>query len=155
MIFIVVGHRLVSIGQLPRDEQAATAVDFHAGKALIETRDQPSLSLGEDDGLGITHLGVAIVAHDRLAVLVAQRLAMVFGGVEFDSIGRAVAGIGDRVQLARLGFGAGANFDLLVGEGKGGLLERSDGGNTRRRHAGWEQLLCPGGGRSRGLGCCG
>ena len=93
-------HFAGSISQLIGDEDAALAAYLHAGKSLVKAGDHATHADGEAHGLRRVQLGLAIVAQDRFAVLILERLAMVFGGVELDTVGGAVAGVDDLAELA-------------------------------------------------------
>ena len=87
-------------------------------------------------GLRIAHLGFAVVAQDRLAILVSDgRPGVIVGGVELDAIGGTVAGVVDLQQLACLGYCARAHLDVLVTQGdrKYRLLDSLVHGNAGGR----------------------
>lgn len=78
MLRIGTGPSTRAVGKLPRDEESPFAADLHTVKALIEAGNNPAESLHEADRLGIGEFGLAIVSHHRLAILIAERLPMVF-----------------------------------------------------------------------------
>jgi hypothetical protein len=119
-----------AIGQLPGDEDAALAANLHACKALVKAGNDAAKALRELHGLGNIQLGLAVVAHDRLAFLILQWEPVVVGGVELVSVGGQPAGVENLVYLVGLGHGACADLDLLVLQGEGGLLDGLDRWNS-------------------------
>ena len=110
-----IGDHTRSIGELPRNEQAALAANLHSAKSLIEARNEAAHALGKRHGLRFSQLGFAILAEHRLAVFVFLWLAGVIErGVEFDAVCGAIAGVIHLIQLAGLGVGASADLDVLV-----------------------------------------
>ena len=84
MIRTAVWDRVGTISQFIGNEKTALAPDLHAFKALIEARKGPATpapahALGKLVGLWIAKLWLAIVAQNRLAVLVIHWGAMVIG----------------------------------------------------------------------------
>ena len=148
MVRTAVGDGADSVGELPGDEEATLATDLHAGKALVEAGDEAAHALRKLHGLRRPYFGFAIFAEDGFAVLVFLRLAgMVVRGVELDAVGGAVSGVLNLVQLAGLGIGAGAEFDVLITQGEGGFDKPSGWG-----YAGRQLDAC--GGRGPCCGCC-
>jgi hypothetical protein len=75
--------------QLPGDKDAALPTGLHALRSHIPSEKRTSLSHDRRERLGITQLGLSVVAQHRLAVFVLQRrTGMVVGGVEFAAICR-------------------------------------------------------------------
>lgn len=67
-----------TVRKLPRNKQPAFPAHLHAAKTLIEARNDAPKSLRESQRLGIAQFRLAIVAQHGLAVLVANRLPVIF-----------------------------------------------------------------------------
>ena len=117
MIRVMIGDRACSVSQLPWNENAALAADFHAGKALVKAVNRGAHTLRKGHRLRVAHLGLAVVTHHDLTVFVSQRHPVVIGGVELDPISGPVAGVKNLVQLVGFGHGALADLNLLVAQG--------------------------------------
>lgn len=162
MGWVGTGAAFGAIGQLPGDEQAAPAADLHAGESLVEAGNQAAHALGKGHGLRIALLGLAVVAEHRLAVLVFEWLSgVVVGGVELVPVSGQPASVMNLVHLVGLGLGAGADFEVLVAQGKGCLDDAFHHGHSGRQlDAGrcGSRMVRRGRGGSRlgrGLGACG
>jgi ABC-type polar amino acid transport system ATPase subunit len=117
MVGSVVGNIAQSVGQLPGNENAALAAHLHTVKALIKAHKYTSLSLRKRHRLHGSLLRLAVLAEDRLVVLVQDRRpGTLIRGVEDDPIGGPVACVKNLVQFARLSHGARANLDILVAQ---------------------------------------
>jgi len=85
-----------TIGKLPRNEEPSLPADSHSRKTLVESRDQPSKSLGETKRLRL-HPGLAVGIEFRLAVLVEDLFFSIVGRVELASIRGQPAGVMDLI----------------------------------------------------------
>ena len=102
VIRIAVWDRVGSIGQFIGNKKTALPPDLHAFKALIEARKRPATpgsahTLRKLVGLGITKLGLSVVAKHRLAILVLHRRTVVVGRVELDAVRGAPTGVMDLI----------------------------------------------------------
>jgi hypothetical protein len=102
---------------LPWDEDAALAADLHSHETLIEAGNRSTGSLHKWQRLRVGQLGFAIVTHHRLAVFIPERHAMLFGGVEYDSVSCPIAGVEDLIELVWFGQLPCADLDFLVAQG--------------------------------------
>lgn len=161
---------LCSIGQLPGNEEAALAADLHAIETLVPARNDAAKALGKSDGLRVAQLGLSVSVQHRLAVLVRHRSAVIGRGIEFlpvvvTSVVSKPACVVDLIHLVGHGIRSSADFDLLVTERKGNLLDARHNRNPRRqfvcstsssrRFGACSRLGCGCGGNGRfSLGCC-
>ena len=93
MIRVMVGDRACSVSQLPGNENAALAADPHACKALVKADNRAAHTLRKRHRLWVAQLGLAVVAHDRFAILVPERGAMLLGGIKDDAVRSPVTGV--------------------------------------------------------------
>ncbi len=123
-----------SIGQLPGNKEPPLAAHLHPFKTLVKAGKgsaAPAHALSKFVGLRVAECGLSIRTQHWLAILVFDRLPVIVGGVEFDSGRFQPAGVQHRIELARLGIGAGAYLDLLVLQGKCRLHDALHRGNSR------------------------
>jgi hypothetical protein len=66
------------IGELPRDEDAPLAADFHSTEAVVEARYDAALALRKWHRLRFGGLGLAVRTELRFAILADDWLRMIF-----------------------------------------------------------------------------
>lgn len=126
-----------AICQLPGDEQAAFAANLHTFESLIEARNEAAHALRKGHWLRLALLRFAVVAHDRLAVLIHNRCAgMVVRRIELVPIGGQPTRVVDFVELVGLRHSSGANLVILVAQGESGLDDSLHYGDARRQLGG-------------------
>ena len=120
-----------AVCQLPGDKETALAANLHAVEALVEAWNEAAHTLRKCEGLGIAVFGLSIGVHDGFAVFVEDRGArVVVGRIELVAVGREPPGVLHLVHFVRLGDCAGAELDVLVAEGEGGLHDSPGGRNA-------------------------
>lgn len=133
------------VRKLPWDEQASFSANLHAGKPLVKSGNHATESLRKAYRLTLTHLGLAISIHFRLAVFSHHRHFVIVRRIEFVSPGRQPAGVVHFVDFIGLSDSTCSDANILVAQAEGRLQN-----STRWRHAGGQRHSRSG---RRRLGC--
>jgi len=117
------------ISKLPGNKDAAFAANLHSCKALVEAWDEAAHTLREYERLRIAEFRLSIGPHHRLAVFhhgrpaVAVRIELFAGRCKVPGVVHVVHHVGRSVCT-------GADLDLFVAQGKIGLDDTVNPGNS-------------------------
>ena len=122
-----------AIRQFPRNKEASLSSDLHADKPLIESGNHAPKSLRNADGLRIAHLRLAALVNLRLTIGPNNRCAVIIRRIKLVPVSREPTGVLNLIELVRLSFHSGADFDVLITQRERSLHDAAHGRYTRRQ----------------------